>query len=222
MIGSKAWNWKIVQGEHEKYWLEPDMVVDYLASRWRGTDKKKILDLGCGLGRHTNFFAKRGFETFGFDLSQDAIEKAKKYAESENLDVNFKIGDMLKLPYKENSFDAILCMNVISHTDTDGMKKIIDELHRVLRKNGECYFTLGSKDAWGFKQNWPIIDENTKLRQEEGPENNIPHFYADYDLIFKLFEEKFKIEKIFQRVDYYTTNNIRSESFHWHCLVKKK
>ena len=44
--------------------------------------------------------------------------------------------------------------------------------------------TLGSKSTWGFKQtSWPFVDENTKLRMEEGPEYKVPHFYADYDLI---------------------------------------
>lgn len=222
MIDSKAWNWEIIEGSHEKYWLEPDMAVYYLADRWKESNKKDFLDLGCGLGRHTIFFTKRGFKTSGFDLSKDAINKAKKYASDENLDIDFKIGDMLKLPYENESFDAILCMNVISHTDTEGMRKITDELYRVLRKNGECYFTLGSKDTWGFKQDWPIVDANTKLRQEDGPENGIPHFYADYDLIFELFSNKFEIVKIFQRVDYHITDNIRNESFHWHCLVRKK
>lgn len=221
MIDSKAWNWKIVKGDHEKYWLEPDIITYYLATRWKEMCKKDFLDLGCGLGRHTNFFAKQDFRTSGFDLSEDAINKAKQLALSENLNVNFRIGDMLNLPYEDESFDAILCMNVISHTDTDGMKKIVDELHRVLRKNGECYFTLGSKDAWGFKQDWPVIDANTKLRQESGPENNIPHFYADYDLIFELFGEKFNIVKIFQKVDYHVVDGVKNESFHWHCLVNK-
>ena len=222
MVESKAWDWQKVKGDHEKYWLEPDMVVYYLTDRWQKNDKKIFLDLGCGLGRHINFFAKQGFKTSGFDLSDDAINRARDYAASENLDVDFKVGDMLNLPYADESFNAILCMNVISHTDTDGMRKIIDELYRVLEKDGECYFTLGSKDTWGFKQDWPVVDENTKLRQENGPENNIPHFYADYDLIYELFNNKFDILKIFQRTDYHFVKGKRGESVHWHCLVKKK
>ena len=222
MIDSKAWNWKIVKGDQEKYWLEPDMSVYFLADKWQKENKKDFLDLGCGLGRHTNFFMRRGFKTSGFDLSEDAIARAREYASSENLDIDFKIGDMLSLPYDDESFDAILCMNVISHTDTEGMKQIISELYRVLKKNGECYFTLGSKDSWGFQQDWPVVDANTKLRQEDGPENNIPHFYADYDLIYDLFNDKFDIVKIFQKIDYYIANDKKSESYHWHCLVRKK
>ena len=90
---------------------------------------------------------------------------------------------MLELPYDDNSMDSILCRNVISHTDTEGIKKVVSELKRVLRMNGECYLTLASKSTWGYKQDWPMVDENTKLCMREGPEYKVPHFYADYDLI---------------------------------------
>lgn len=128
---------------------------------------------------------------------------------------------MLNLPYEDESIDCILCRNVISHTDTEGIKKIICELKRVLKEKGECYLTLGSKDTWGFKrEDWPFVDENTKIRVENGPENGIPHFYADYDLIKKLFND-FKIEKIYQVEDFYDDNGKSYNSFHYHILIKK-
>ena len=65
----------------------------------------------------------------------------------EKLELNYDIGDMLNLPYRDESMEAILCKNVISHTDTEGMKKIIKEIKRVLKRNGECYLTLGSKST---------------------------------------------------------------------------
>ena len=69
-----------------------------------------------------------------------------------------------------------MCRNVISHTDTKGVKQAISEVGRVLKIDGECYLTLGSKETWGYKQeDWPCIDENTKLRMEKGPEYKVPH-----------------------------------------------
>ena len=91
-----------------------------------------------------------------------------------------------------------------------------------MKNNGECYLTLGSKDSWGFKQeHWPIIDENTRLRIEEGPEYKIPHFYADYNLIKNLFEE-FEIINIYQVIDYYEKKKELSKSYHYHVLIHKK
>ena len=219
MIKSKAWNWNMVKGSHEQYWQEPAMESYYLINRWQTQDKKNFLDLGCGLGRHTIQFAKAGFNTSGFDLSETSIERTREFAKKAGTQIVLRIGDMLNLPYDDNSFDCIYCRNVISHTDTAGMRKIVSELKRVLTKDGECYLTLGSKQAWGFQQDWPVVDENTKIRIENGPENGIPHFYADYHLIQDLFKN-FEIIKVFQIEEYIEQSNNATSSFHWHVLIR--
>lgn len=219
MVDSKAWNWDIVEGTHKQYWQEPATESYYLINRWLSQNKKDFLDLGCGLGRHTIQFAKAGFKVSGFDLSEASIRKTEEYAKQSGASVDLKVGDMLDLPYDENSFDCIYCRNVISHTDTAGMKKIVSELKRVLKKDGECYLTLGSKQTWGYKQDWPVVDENTKIRIEDGPENGIPHFYADYELIQELFKD-FQIIKIFHIEDFIVKKQVIS-SFHYHVLIKK-
>ena len=89
-----------------------------------------------------------------------------------------------------------------------------------MRDNGECYFTLGSKEAWGWKQDWPLVDENTKIRIEDGPENGIPHFYADYDLIFDIFAQ-FEIVKVYHVEDFITKNGNMTSSWHYHVLARK-
>lgn len=219
MVDSKAWNWDIVEGTHKQYWQEPATESYYLINRWLSQNKKDFLDLGCGLGRHTIQFAKAGFKVSGFDLSEVSIRKTEEYAKQSGVSVDLKVGDMLDLLYDDNSFDCIYCRNVISHTDTAGMKKIVSELKRVLKKDGECYLTLGSKQTWGYKQDWPVVDENTKIRVEDGPENGIPHFYADYELIQELFKD-FQIIKIFHIEDFIMKKQVIS-SFHYHVLIKK-
>lgn len=222
MVKSKGWNWKIVEGNNEEFWKNPSIESYYLLNRWLSQDKKDFLDLGCGLGRHSILFGQNNFNVYCFDISEDAINRTKEWATKEKLEFDYKVGDMLDLPYDDNKFDCILCRNVISHTDTEGMKKVIKELDRVLKVGGECYLTLGSKDSWGFKQeDWPLIDENTRLRMEEGPEYEIPHFYVDYKLVKELFSS-FDIIEIFQVVDYYEKEDGVTNSYHYHVLIRKK
>lgn len=221
MIKSKGWNWEIVKDDPNIVWKNPSIESYYILNRWKSLDMKDFLDLGCGLGRHSILFAKNDFNVSCFDISEESIKRTKEWCEKEGLTCDYKIGDMLKLPYKDNSFDCILCRNVISHTDTEGMKVIASELKRVLRENGECYLTLGSKDTWGFKQeDWPLKDPNTRLKMEEGPEYMTPHFYADYDLCKEIFKD-FEIVNIFQVIDYYESNNKLFDSYHYHLLIKK-
>ena len=221
MIESKGWNWKIVSDDKDSVWKNPAIESYYLLSRWTSLGMKDFLDLGCGLGRHTILFGKNGFNVKSFDISEVAVEKTKNWAEEEGIEVETKTGDMLELPYDDSSVDCIYCRNVISHTDTEGMKKVIEELKRVLRKGGECYLTLGSKDTWGFKQeNWPLVDPNTRLRMEEGPEYKTPHFYVDYKLAKELFKE-FEIINIYQVINYHEKEDKVLDSYHYHLLIKK-
>lgn len=221
MVESKGWDWNQVKEDENCIWKNPSVESYYLLNRWKGQGKRDFLDLGCGLGRHSILFAKNDFNVYCFDISEEAIDRTKEWAEKENLKLNYNLGDMLNLPYEDESIDAILCRNVISHTDTEGMKKVIREIKRVLKNNGKCYLTLGSKSTWGFKEtDWPMIDENTKLRMEEGPEYGIPHFYADYDSIKKLFRE-FKIELINHIEDFYEEKNKVYSSYHYHVLIRK-
>ena len=221
MVESKGWNWEIVKDEQEDFWKNPSVESYYLLNRWKSQGKEIFLDLGCGLGRHSILFGTNGFNVSCFDISEDAINRTKAWAEREKLEFDYKIGDMIELPYNNEQFDCIYCRNVISHTDTEGIKKIIRELYRVMKPNAECYITLGSKDTWGFKQeSWPLIDPNTRLRMDDGPEYKIPHFYVDYDLAKNLFAA-FKIINIHQEIEYFEKEDGTTESYHYHILIQK-
>lgn len=221
MVKSKGWQWEIVKDDESSVWKEPSIESYYLLNRWKNQEKKEFLDLGCGLGRHSMLFGKNDFNVICFDISEESIARTKAWAESEGLFFDYRVGDMLALPYADSSIDCIMCRNVISHTDTKGVKQAISEVKRVLKNQGECYLTLASKETWGFKQeDWPQVDENTKLRMEEGPEYEVPHFYADYNLVKELLEE-FEIISITHIEDFYEKNGKTYSSFHYHILIKK-
>lgn len=221
MVESKGWKWEVIENGENSIWKNPSMESYYLLNRWKTQNRIEFLDLGCGLGRHSVLFGKNGFHVYCFDISEEAISKTKEWARNENLIFEYTTGDMLKLPYKDESIDCILCKNVISHSDTKGVQQAISEIYRVLNSNAECYVTLGSKETRGYKQSeWPLIDENTKICMENGPEYEVPHFYADYKLIKELFE-RFKILKITHVEEFWESNGVTDSSFHYHVLVRK-
>ena len=81
-----------------------------------------VIDLGCGCGRNTIFYAQNGFDTYALDKSEYAVKYTKEISKIHKLDINIQTGDMLNMPYENEFFDCILCRNVISHTDTEGIK----------------------------------------------------------------------------------------------------
>lgn len=200
MSVSKAWDWN---KDSCPIWLNPSEESYYIAKQWKDRNVKDILDFGCGLGRHSIYFAKYGFNVSAFDLSEDATAHLRKWAEKKNLTINIANADMISLPYKDNAFDAIFAYHVISHTDSTGIKEIIQELSRVLKVGGEIYLTLCSKETWSFAEaKYPRLDENTVIKTDDGPEKGIPHYYVTLDDILILLAN-YEIERIRHTDDCY-------------------
>ena len=185
MTVSKAWDWC---EENNEIWLNPSEESYYLSEKWKKEGYRNLLDFGCGLGRHSVYFSQQGFNVSAFDLSPEAAEHLKKWAEREDLNIDVQISDMLHLPYPDNCFDCLYAYNVISHTDTSGFHKIMNEIKRVIKPEGEIFITLCSKDTYRFLEgSSPKIDENTIVMTDDGPEKNIPHFYTDLDTVVSVF-----------------------------------
>lgn len=218
---SKCWKWEMLEENQKEYWRNPAEESYYLVNRWKTQGKEFFLDLGCGLGRHSILFGKNEFQVSCFDLSHEALECTRKWAEEEGLHFVYTQGDMLHLPYDDNSIDCIMCRNVISHSDTEGVKRAISEIMRVLREGGECFLTLASKETWGFKrEDWPLLDQNTRVRMDDGPEHGIPHFYVDYEEALELLEE-FEVVSISHVETYYEHKGDKYNSAHFHVLIRK-
>jgi len=216
MTQSKEWDWEKVI---EPIWLQPCEESYSYAERWKNLEKNSILDLGCGLGRHSILFAKNGFKVTAVDLSEFAIKHLREWEEKEAVDILSKVSDMKKLPFHDNAFDCVWAYHVISHTDTNGFLEIIDEIKRVLKPNGEIYLTLCSKETWSFKEaDFPRIDENTVLKTEGEAEKDIPHYYVDLDDIIRIFSD-FEIERIRHIDDCYYGGSTRN-SKHYYLTAK--
>jgi ubiquinone/menaquinone biosynthesis C-methylase UbiE len=213
MIKSKSWNWDIVTDD---FWTIPSEDVYYYLDQWLKLDFNKILDLGCGLGRHSLFFAKNGFEVHAFDLSESGLGKFMEQIKNEELNICVKLGDMLSLPYKDSYFDCILAYHSIYHTDSLGIKQVISEIYRVLKKDGEALLTFNSKNNPSFiKNSNKKIDENTVLKTE-GNEQNIPHYYTDVEDLKYLLKD-FRLIKIRQIEDIWK----KDSSWHYFVNIKK-
>ncbi len=94
--------------------------------------KPKILDVGCGDGRHCLLFDKNGGQAVGIDLSQKMIAEAKLYYP----DGEFKLMDMAKLEYANNSFDGIWSSGSIYHVTKNDVGRVFAQFRRVLKDNG--------------------------------------------------------------------------------------
>ncbi|HOF88036.1 MAG TPA: class I SAM-dependent methyltransferase [Armatimonadota bacterium] len=185
MTSSKPWDWAHAD---QRLWQEPSEDVYYYLHRWRTSGKTRVLDLGCGIGRHALLFAAHGFDVDALDLSPVGVETVQRLARERGLAVRAQVGDALQLPYADAAFDAVLAYHVISHTDSQGIVTIVTELLRVLAPGGEFFVTLCSKASPAYRQvGDPIVDENTTLKMQD-PEIGVPHYYTDTAGVRDLFQ----------------------------------
>ncbi len=104
---------------------------------------KRILDIGCGTGRHALELAKRGYQVTGADLSADQLKRAQQKAEESGVSVTFMRADARSLPY-EGEFDAVLiiCEGAFPLMETDRENfAILKQARKALAKGGKLILT---------------------------------------------------------------------------------
>lgn len=217
---TKAWDW--TKNTDDK-WLNPCIESAFLAERWQAEGLMKLLDLGCGLGRHSMYMAQKGFDVTAVDLSDLGVTHLKEWAAKENLAVQTGVCNMLTLPFENSSFDCIMAYNVIYHTDTPGVISALNEIKRVLKPGGELFITFISKGTYSFQHadQYMRIDENTILRDEDETERDVPHFYVDIADIRKLFDGWTFIEQPKEMSEYKADDSAYC-SKHWSMLLRLK
>ena len=114
------------------------------------------LDAGCGAGIVTREVAKRGHQVVGIDYSYDMIEKAHSICNTDgNLRVNFSQVDVESLPFKDSSFDMIVCLGVVTYLESE--EKVLHEFSRVLKPGGVLILSSLNKAHLVIYLDLPIL-----------------------------------------------------------------
>jgi 2-polyprenyl-3-methyl-5-hydroxy-6-metoxy-1,4-benzoquinol methylase len=103
----------------------------------------KILDIGCGTGRHSLELANRGYTVTGIDLSESQLERAREKAIATDLHVDFQKHDARRLPFKgEFDLAIMICEGAFPLMETDEMNyEILRNTAAALKPGGKLIFT---------------------------------------------------------------------------------
>jgi 2-polyprenyl-3-methyl-5-hydroxy-6-metoxy-1,4-benzoquinol methylase len=105
--------------------------------------QSRILDIGCGTGRHSIELTKRGYNVTGIDLSGSLLKRANEKASGQNLVIEFQKHDARNLPFYEE-FDLVImiCEGAFPLMETDEMNyQILQNASKALKNNGKLIFT---------------------------------------------------------------------------------
>jgi SAM-dependent methyltransferase len=124
----------------------------------------RVLDAGCGASIFPIYLATEGYEVSALDLNPPA-----NLDSLHGVDIDYVQGELTKLPFADNAFDAAFCISVIEHLGTDGMPAAMSELRRVIRFGGKLmlttdYYEDANAELWyegpgePFQVDWSFFD----------------------------------------------------------------
>jgi tellurite methyltransferase len=208
-----AWDyeWRTLEGRGA--WCIPEREVEDMVPILKRAGAEKVLDLGCGIGRHSFLLAHEGFSVYALDASDHGIAFLENEALKSGLKVETAVAKMTDLPYPNAWFDFVLAWNVIYHGDHSVVMKTVSEITRVLRAGG---FFLGTMLSGRNSE----IGKGTRIScntyvTPSGADKGHPHFYCDFR----------ELTGLFPRYEIWSAKDVEHGtpgSFHWHLCARKR
>lgn len=123
---------------------------------------KVVLDIACGEGYGSNLLSKIAKQVIGVDISGEAIKHALNKYQKENL--SFQTGRTSNIPCENNSIDVVVSFETIEHHDEH--IQMIDEIHRVLKKDGMLIVSSPEKSIYSSRDpNNPFHVKELELKE---------------------------------------------------------
>lgn len=119
---------------------------------------RDVLDIGCGFGWFELFALARGVHTIaGIEITGRDLETARANVRASN--VQFQVASATKLPFADDSFDTVVCWEVLEHIPAGTEPQAFHEIARVLRPEGHLYLSTphASLSARVFDPAWWLV-----------------------------------------------------------------
>lgn len=151
---------------------------DFIEKELNYQKSLKIIDVGCGTGRHTIELAGRGYAVTGIDLSESLLKKAREKARLQGLEIDFLHHDARNLPF-QNQFDVaiMMCEGGFPLMETDEMNfEILQNVTRALKSKAKFIFTT-------LNGLFPLFHSINDFHAQDSTEGNATYHSSHFDLM---------------------------------------
>lgn len=151
---------------------------DFIEKELNFNKALKILDVGCGTGRHAIELSQRGYSVTGIDLSESLLIKAREKAAEKNLNIDFQRHDARNLPF-EKQFDIaiMLCEGGFPLMETDEMNfEILKNVSKSLKEKSKLIFTT-------LNGLFPLFHSINDFHGERDTDDNATYDSKNFDLM---------------------------------------
>lgn len=212
-VAHHAWDKRWAKPENEPRWSTADPgVVEVAEGLLKERGGRRVLDLGCGIGRHALMFARAGYDVTALDGAPAGLAALQSAAEGEGLSIRIDEGMMTDLPYEDGSFDYVLAFNVIYHGEPGVVRQSIAEIHRVLAPGGLHQGTMLSKRNAKFGVGEEVAPDT--FMKGDTDETAHPHYYCSAGELCALFTG-------FEPLHLVDQLHSKPGSWHWHILLER-
>jgi SAM-dependent methyltransferase len=165
-----------------------DTVVEWAADL---AEDSRILDIGCGVGRHVVYLGRRGFRMAGVDVSPLGVQRTQEACAEYQIEFDGRVSEMTSLPWDASSFDAVLSTSTMSHNLWADLQRAVMEVWRVLKPGGLFLVDFIHKDTLSYQRvreqaasgTISEVEPETFVDESEKPDVMddafLPHHYSD-------------------------------------------
>src|SRR5579862_2316290 len=209
----EAWDKRWATNEGRADWLDPHPAVMALLPELKARSARKVLDLGCGVGRHALLLADHGFEVEAVDGSPTGLSVVREAAKARGLSLSLRQGSADVLPFDDASFDFVLSWNVIYHGNQGDVGHRLGEIWRVLKPGALFQGTMLTTRNSNYGVGRAIAPDTFVIDGQE--EKGHPHFYCDAASLIALFAG-FDLLSLTQQ------QQRKPKSWHWHIIAERR
>lgn len=152
----------------------------FILSRLGDVRGKYLLDLGCGAGENSVYFASRGARCVAGDYSPGMVDVALKLAEVNQVDVEGRVINAMAIDFPDNTFDIVYASNLLHHIPNP--KLALREMHRVLKPGGFACF-------WDPLKHNPVINVYRRIATKVRTEDETPLDINIVNFVQSLFSQ---------------------------------
>jgi SAM-dependent methyltransferase len=170
----EATSWDAIFAQEGRFFKEPQQDVVALAEELNQAGLHRVLDLGCGSGRHVVYLRKHGFDVIGLDNAPHGLRLTAVWLADEQLAAPLVLADAhAPLPFPDACFDTIVCIKVIHHGLRQHVLGAVKEIQRMLRPGGIVLLSVPGNRKRLVRSD--EVEPHTYVARD-GREKGIPHY----------------------------------------------
>jgi ubiquinone/menaquinone biosynthesis C-methylase UbiE len=176
---------------------------------------KRLLDLGCGAGENSVYFALKGARCVAADYSPGMVDVALKLAERNRVEVEGQVVNAMEIAFPDNTFDIVYASNLLHHIPDPRLA--IKEMHRVLKPGGKACF-------WDPLRHNPVINVYRRIATRVRTEDETPLDIRIVDDVRSLFShtayETFWLATLWIFLRFYLIEKVNpNEERYWKKII---